>query len=269
MRQRMAVPTLFFLLMVILAIPVLLSGCSAKADAQPDGNLPVLVIGSDEYEPFNYADDDGNYVGVGVELAQEACRRMGYQPEFRQVVWEKKDEYLTNGEVDCLWGCFSMNGREELYTWAGPYMDSWQVAVVREDSDLHKLSDLEGKRVAVQATGEAESVLLQRTDPQVPEVGAVYCLSTLEELFAALRKGYCDAIAGHEAALQYYMDLAPEQYRVLDEKICISHVGVAFLKGTHTGLAAQLTQTLDDMAADGTIAEIAAKYHVQAAGGNA
>lgn len=269
MRQRMAVPTLFFLLMVILAIPVLLSGCSAKADVQPGENLPVLVIGSDEYEPFNYIDDDGKYAGADVELVEEACRRMGYQPEFRQVVWEKKDEYLTSGEVDCLWGSFSMNDRETLYTWAGPYMDSRQVIVVRADSDMYALSDLEGKRVAVQATGKAESILLQRTDPQVPEVGEVYCLSTLEELFAALRKGYCDAIAGHEAAMQYFVDLAPEQYRMLEEEICISHLGVAFLKGTHIELAAQLTQTLDDMAADGTIAEIAAKYFVQTAGGDA
>lgn len=71
---------------------------------------PELVIGSDDYEPYNYQNENGDYAGVDVELAKEACRRIGYTPVFKQIQWDDKDIYLENGEVDCAWGSFSMDG---------------------------------------------------------------------------------------------------------------------------------------------------------------
>ena len=46
-----------------------------------------------------------------MELAEAVCEQLGYTPVFQYIVWDKKDEYLDNGKVDCLWGSFTMNGR--------------------------------------------------------------------------------------------------------------------------------------------------------------
>lgn len=92
-----------------------------------------------------------------------------------------------------------MNGRENDYEWAGPYLYSRQVVAVRSDSQIYALKDLEGKRAAAQATTKASGVFLHEIDSPVPQLKQVNCFSTTEELFAALRKGYVDAIAGHEA----------------------------------------------------------------------
>ena len=84
-------------------ILLLLSGCSlqsTKKTVADTKNLPVLVIGSDNYEPYNYLDEDGNQAGIDVELAIEACRRMGYAPEFKQIPWDQKNSYLKRKEVD-------------------------------------------------------------------------------------------------------------------------------------------------------------------------
>ena len=81
-------------------------------------DLKPLIIGSDNYVPYSYLDSDGNFTGIDVEIAREACRRMGYTPVFKQIVWDNKDIYLKEGAVDCLWGCFTMTGREEKYNWA-------------------------------------------------------------------------------------------------------------------------------------------------------
>lgn len=175
-------------------------------------------------------------------------------------MWENKDDYLEDGTVDCLWGSFSMNGREDNYTWAGPYLCSRQVVVTRVDSGIASLADLEGKRIAVQATGKAEGVLIHGNDPRIPEVAAVYCFSTMDEVYASLRKNYVDAIAGHENALKAMMNDAPESFVMLPEALYVSQLGVAFRKGTHEELAAELAQTLDEMRADGTIAQILQKY---------
>lgn len=239
---------------------MLLMGAALPLERACAETLPVLVIGSDEFEPYNYVGADGTRQGVDVELATEALRRMGYTAEFRDIVWENKDDYLEDGTVDCLWGSFSMNGREDNYTWAGPYLCSRQVVVTRVDSGIASLADLEGKRIAVQATGKAEGVLIHGNDPRIPEVAAVYCFSTMDEVYASLRKNYVDAIAGHENALKAMMNDAPESFVMLPEALYVSQLGVAFRKGTHEELAAELAQTLDEMRADGTIAQILQKY---------
>ena len=93
----------------VLSSAFILSGCSDKSAVSSDA-LPVIIIGSDEYEPYNFNDKNGNPAGIDVEIASEAFLRMGYKAQFKNIVWDEKDEMLTDGKVDCLWGCFSMNG---------------------------------------------------------------------------------------------------------------------------------------------------------------
>ncbi len=247
----------------MMLIALLLALCACAQD-KPAEALPRIVVGSDDYAPYHYIDEDGNFSGIDVELAREAFRRMGYEPEFRQIVWEDKDLLLEGGQIDCLWGCFTMTGRETLYDWAGPYLNSRQVVCVREDSDITALADLAGRRVAVQVTSKPESVFLERADAGVPSVGSLYCFSTMDEVCSALRKDYADAIAGHEGALRTLAESEPGVYRILDECLYSSQLGVAFLKGARTELAQQLTLVLREMMDDGTTREIVSRYGLDA-----
>lgn len=241
-------------------------GCGCGRSAGDEGpELPVLVIGSDDYEPYNYLSEEGKFTGFDVELAEEACRRMGYRPEFRHIVWEEKDELLESGELDCLWGCFTMTGRETLYCWAGPYFTSRQMVAVRTESDVRSLADLAGLRVAVQATSKPEELFLNRPTPGIPAVGKVYCFSTTTEIFTALRKGYADAAATHESALRVFAAEADGDIRILDEPLFISELGVAFTDTPeHAALAQELTETLQAMEAEGFTAAAAEKYGLTA-----
>ena len=241
---------------------VLLAGCGSTATegTQQSSKLPQLVIGSDSYEPFNYINEDGEFAGVDVELAQEACRRIGYEPVFTQIVWEDKDEYLEEGSVDCLWGIFTMTGREEEYTWVGPYLNSRQVVVVHADSDIFQLSDLEGTRVAVQATSKPEREFLNQDNPATPQVGDLFSFSSMDEIYASLRKGYVDAIAGHESALRTFVETDPDAYRILDESLYNSELGIAFIKGSDNEVIGKLAQALNEMQEDGTTRKIIEKY---------
>ena len=122
----------------VLSLAFILSGCSDKSTVSSDA-LPVIIIGSDEYEPYNFSDKNGNPAGIDVEIASEAFLRMGYKAQFKNIVWDEKDEMLTDGNVDCLWGCFSMNGREDKYRWVGPYMNSRQAVAVCPTSEEKEL----------------------------------------------------------------------------------------------------------------------------------
>ena len=131
-----------------------------------DSGLPTILVGSDTYPPYIYLNNDGVPAGIDVEIATEAFRRMGYAAQFESIDWEQKTNLVESGTIDCIWGCFSMDGREEVYRWAGPYMVSRQVVAVDADSSIRTFSDLAGKTIAVQSTGKPEEIFLSGSDPQ-------------------------------------------------------------------------------------------------------
>ena len=247
---------------IVLGLLFALTGCSESSQKKPENQYKKITVGSDRFEPYIYQDDSGNFTGIDAELAREAFHRMGYEPEFKAIVWENKKEYLADGKVDCLWGCFSMNGREGEYQWAGPYLYSSQVVAVRLDSDIYQISDLTGKTVAVQETGKAEEYLLRSDRSKVPKVAKVYAFSNMDEVYSALRKNYVQAICGHESALNSFVQTAPDKYRILEESLFSSKLGVAFDKNYNKEFVEQLDDVLADMLQDGTTKKIIEKYNL-------
>ena len=215
--------------------------------------------GSDIYSPYFYLDDNGDFAGIDVEIAREACRRLGVTPEFRQISWQNKDAYLNGGVVDCLWGSFSMNGREADYAWAGPYMYSRQVVVVKASSDIRTLKDLNGKYIAVQNASKPDELFSNDAVSGV-SVKKVYSFDAMSNALAALKKEYVDACAGHETACLDYINTISGEYRILDEALLVANLGVAFDRKTGTKTAAELTAVLTEMKNDETIRKILEKY---------
>ena len=195
-----------------------------------------------------------------MELAIEAFHRMGYEAVFQNIDWEMKKTLLEEGEIDCIWGCFSIDGRENEYNWTEPYMISRQVVAVNRSSDIYRLSDLEGRTIAVQSTTKPESIFLERTDSRIPLVREVYSLEDRELLYTSLGKGYVDAIAAHETAIRQYMKDYDADYRILDESILTTGIGVAFAKNDTRGLSEQLSRVFEEMRADGTTRTIIGRY---------
>ena len=176
-----------------------LTACGGT-DAQNSG-LPQIIVGSDTYPPYIYLNNDGSPAGIDVEIATEAFRRMGYAARFEPIDWEQKTALVESGTIDCIWGCFSMQGRETLYQWAGPYMVSRQVVAVNADSSIQSLSDLAGRTVAVQTTGKPEELFLSGSDPRIPQTVEVLSIENRSVQYALLSCGYVDAIAAHETAI--------------------------------------------------------------------
>ena len=211
-------------------------GGQTETETAPHSDLPVILVGSDNYPPFHYEDANGQPTGIDVDLAKEAFRRMGYQAVFVTIDWEDKKDLVERGEIDCIWGSFSSDGREDQYLWTEPYLYSRQVVAVRQDSDIQTLADLAGKRVAVQSTTKPEELFLAHTDPRIPRVAEVFSLQDRELIYPYLSKGYADALAAHETAILQCMSDYSLDYRILDEPLQVVGLGVAFARTDQRGL---------------------------------
>ena len=250
----------------LLAASAALGGLTAcgGTDAK-NSDLPQILIGSDTYPPYIYLNNDGTPAGIDVEIATEAFRRMGYAARFEVIDWEQKTALVESGAIDCIWGCFSMQGRETLYRWAGPYMVSRQVVAVNADSSIQSLSDLAGKTVMVQSTTKPEGIFLSGSDPRIPQTVEVFSIEDRSVQYAMLACGYVDAIAAHETAILQYMKDNNAAFRILEEPLLVTGLGVAFAKNDSRGLDHQLNDTFAQMREDGTLERIVGKYLEQAA----
>ena len=234
-------------------------GKQGKMETQSE-NLPQIVVGSDNYPPFNYTDMDGRPTGIDIDLAREAFSRMGYEPVFKTINWEEKKQLLTEGKIDCIWGCFSMDGREDEYQWAGPYMVSRQSVAVDVNSDIYTLDDLEGKTIALQSTTKPEELFRNYSQYGLPKPREIISVQNRELIYSFLSKQYADAVAAHETAILQYMEDYGVTYRILDEPLMEVGLGIAFDLHDERGIAGQLTEVLEEMRQDGTVAEIIGRY---------
>ena len=245
----------------LLAASAALGGLSACGGTNAkNSDLPQILIGSDTYPPYIYLNNDGTPAGIDVEIATEAFRRMGYAARFEVIDWEQKTALVESGAIDCIWGCFSMQGRETLYRWAGPYMVSRQVVAVNADSSIQSLSDLAGKTVMVQSTSKPEGIFLSGSDPRIPQTVEVFSIEDRSVQYAMLACGYVDAIAAHETAILQYMKDNNAVFRILEEPLLVTGLGVAFAKNDSRGLDHQLNDTFAQMREDGTLERIVGKY---------
>lgn len=270
MKRKLAV-----LLVLVMLAGMTAAGCGNKEDGDSkkeasskeenaDNDDKTFIVGFDAaFPPYGYQDDNGEYVGFDLDLAQEVCDRNGWTLKKQPIDWDSKDMELSSGTIDCIWNGFTINGREDEYTWSEPYVDNSQVIVVPEDSDVNKLEDLADKMVEVQADSSALHTL--ESDKKGGQAalaatfGALNQVADYNTAFMDLESGACDAIAMDVGVANYQIDSRGGGFRLLDEKLSTEQYGIGFKKGNEE-LRDTVQKTLNEMAEDGKLAEIIEKW---------
>lgn len=257
MKKRL-LGSIFVLLCLVLGI--LIPGQSSQAA----GNQEFIVGFDAEFPPYGYMDESGEYTGFDLDLAQEVCERNGWKLVKRPIAWESKDSELSSGAISCIWNGFTMNGREQEYTWSTPYVDNSQVVIVRKDSGIQKLSDLKGKILIVQndssalaaLTGEDASEENQALAKSLKELQQV---ADYNSAFMNLESGMADAVAMDIGVANYQLSGKEDLFIMLEERLSSEAYGIGFKKG-NTQLRDQVQTTLLEMLYDGTYAAVAKKW---------
>ncbi len=176
------------------------STSSSQAD------IDTLIVGFDAgYPPYGFVGTDGEYTGLDLDLAAEVAKRNNWDLQLEAIDWDAKDVLLNQGTINCIWNGFTMEGRENDYTFTEPYMLNEQVVVVKADSGIQGIEDLEGKIVATQVDSAALDVL----EGDMKDVAATFKelqqLSDYNNAFMQLDAGAVDAVVCDLSIAQYQL----------------------------------------------------------------
>ena len=260
---------LHFALGMLLVMSMIMSmAYMIPSQVQATGEEKTFTVGFDaEFPPYGYKDTNGEYVGFDLDLAQEVCTRNGWTLKKQPIDWDFKDKELNSGSIDCIWNGFTIDGRENDYTWSVPYVDNSQVVVVKNGSPIKTLSDLKDKIVVVQAdssalaafTGEdasEENKSLAKSFKELQQVG------DYNSAFLNLESGMVDAVCLDIGVANYQISSRGNTFIMLEEKVSSEKYGIGFKKG-NTALKDEVEKTLLEMVNDGKFAEIAQKWHLE------
>lgn len=223
----------------------------------------TFTVGFDaEYPPYGYMDESGEYTGFDLELAQAVCDMQGWELVKTPIDWDSKDMELNSGAIDCIWNGFTMNGREDDYTWSVPYVDNSQVIVVAEDSGIADLAGLSGKIVGVQAASAALELLSDGGDQAdlAATFGTLQQFPEYNSAFVELQAGSIDAVAMDIGVAQYQIK-EKEGFVILDESLNSEKYAIGFRVGDDE-LCNTVNESLKTLLEDGTFDELAAKYEL-------
>ncbi|MBR1568459.1 MAG: amino acid ABC transporter substrate-binding protein [Lachnospiraceae bacterium] len=243
---------------------MMLAGCSSSGSGSSSGGNTFTVGFDAEYPPYGYMDENGDYTGFDLELAQAVCDLEGWELVKQPINWDNKDNELNSGAIDCIWNGFTIDGREDDYTWSVPYVDNSQVIVVAKSSGITTFADLSDKIVGVQAASAALEVL--QDEEQQKALADTF--KTLQEFgdyntaFTELQAGSVDAIAMDIGVAQYQIaSRGNDEFIILDEHLNSEQYGVGFKLGNEE-LRDKINADLKTLKENGTFDSLADKYEL-------
>lgn len=238
----------------VCACACVLAGCSPKREG-------TFVLGLDDsFPPMGFRDENHEIVGYDVDLAREVCQRLGWTLTLQPIDWNAKEMELNTGNIDCIWNGFTITDeRKEAMTFTPPYLRNAQVLVVRSDSGIVAIPDLAGKKVATQAGSSGKEAIDDSPEFKASLAEVVEVKDYLTALMDLESKGVDAVVMDSIVANDCIRRLGKGGFTILGETLAAEEYGIGFRKGD-TALMEKVWGTLEEMAADGTVAKISEKW---------
>lgn len=230
---------------------------TSLTDVQEKG---VFVLGLDtSLPPLGFIDESNEIVGFDIDLAREVCARLGVELQCQPINWAAKEQELNTGNIDCIWNGFTITPeREAAMAFTKPYLDNAQVVIVRRDSGYTSLADLAGKTIGLQGGSSAAEAVEANPEFKASLKDIVEFKENLTALMD-LEIGGVDGVVMDLVVGNYSINTTGKDFVVLDEHLASEQYGVGFRKND-IALRDAVQQTLEEMAADGTVAAISTKW---------
>ena len=217
-----------------------------------------LVVGITEYEPMNYKDAEGSWIGFDTEFAQAVAEKLGVEVEFVEINWNNKFNELNTKNIDAIWNGMTITDEvKEATDVSEAYAENAQV-VVMKSSNLDKYQDaasLKDLNIAVEggSAGEKAAQAAGLTNLVVSDTQALALTEVASGAADAciIDLTMANSMTGEGSGnptLGFSIKLEAEEY------------GVAFRKGSD--LTAKFNEIKKELIADGTLDKLAEKYEI-------
>ena len=226
------------------------------------GTEKTITIGYTDYAPMNYTNEAGELVGFDTDLAKEVFSDLGYKVRFKLIEWSNKYSELNSGTIDCVWNGFTANcadndgiQRADKVDFTYYYMTNAQ-CILRLDStaDVADKAEFAGSAIAYEAGSAAVAFVEDIEGANLKEVSS-QMTAVMEVKAGTAQYAVVDLLLAKSLAGQGdYANL------VINEGITIDaeYYAIGFKKGSD--LTAKVNEKLVAYAANGKLAELAAKY---------
>lgn len=252
-------------LILTLVMAVTLVACGGAEDAVTESDADyitekgTLTIGMTLFAPMDYMDDNGELTGFEVEFGKAVCEKLNLEPDFIEINWDAKETELAAKNIDCIWnGMTITEERAANMSISVPYMTNKQVVVTKAENAEKYAASLADAVVVAEAGSAGEE--LAQANPFFADANYTPVDS--------MAKALMDVAAGTSdvAVVDYVASIGSigegtdfEDLVVVEtEEFSPEEYGIAFRKGSD--MTAKVNDAIKELAADGTLAEIAAKY---------
>ena len=267
----------FLSIMLVLVLALSFAACTSKAPVTEEPVAEVasdleyvmsngkMIIGYTVYEPMNYTDKDGNFVGFDTDYAKAVCEKLGVEPEFVEINWDTKEIELDAKNIDCIWNGFTItNERKQNVEFTTPYISNKQVVVIKADNKdkyVDAASLAEANLVAeIESAGESAI----KDDAELSKANYVSVSKQTDGLLE-VKSGTADAVV-----LDYTLASAMvgegtdyADLMIIDGlDLAVEEYGIGFRKGSD--LAEKVNSITAELIADGTMDKIAQAYDMSA-----
>ncbi len=219
-----------------------------------------FILGLDDsFPPMGYRNADNEIVGYDIDLAKEVTSRMGVELVLQPIDWSAKEQELATGNIDCIWNGFTITpDREKVVLFTEPYLNNSQILVVKGDSPYKSVDDLKGKTVGLQGGSTASDALNDAPEFKASLDDVIEFGENLTALMD-LEAGGVDAVVLDLFVANDNIKRSGKDFRILDGELAKEEYGIGFRK-SDVELRDEVQSTLEEMAKDGTIAEISTKW---------
>lgn len=241
-----------FSLLLVLMLFVSLCSCSGSdlASIKKDG---VLLVGVTVYEPMDYRDTEGNWVGFDAELAELAAKKLGVKVEFVIINWDEKTEKLKSKEIDCVWNGYTVNDSDKV-SFSEPYAKNSPVLVVRNEKadEIKSIDDVDGLKIAYEKGSSSERIVkdIKSDFEKIP-------VSLQKEALFSVQNGEADACVVDKTIYDSLVHTDLTSVYTFESE----NFAVGFRKGSD--LVGEINSILEEIKKEGTLASLSAKYKVE------
>ena len=238
---------------------------SSEASAETAGELTTVTPGkltmstNAAFPPYEMTDDNGNYVGIDIEVAEAIADKLGLELQVDDMDFDAALLAAQTGKSDMVMaGVTVTEERQTVMDFSNTYATGIQVVIVPEDSDIASIEDMTGKMIGVQRG----------------TTGDLYCSASVEDggfgeenvtpydngltAVQALMNGQVDCVVIDNAPAQEFVDANPG-LKILDTEFANEDYAIGVAKG-NTALLDAINGALEELQADGTVQSIVDKY---------